>query len=224
MSCGDDRVDNGLSYVTFVGVFGGRQMLKCTCALIAGLVAATPASAQYAPIWQGVYVGANLGGANGKSEMVSLTSGRIQDASFSSGIGSVFGGYNWQVGSLVAGAEVDYTRGQDKIGGFPTARGRVGWAFNNTLLYVTAGAGIQGATVTRLATNEKVSNRFSGLVVGGGIETKLARNFGLRGEVLYFDSSKEQFNFAPGGGFGPSSTTLSFDKIIYRVGLSYHFN
>jgi outer membrane immunogenic protein len=202
-------------------------MLKPACgALVLGLLSSTASSAQHAPapIWQGIYLGADLGGATRSSETVSLTSGNVEKATHSPGIGGVFAGYNWQFGSWVAGVEGDVTRSGGNGGMMPTVRGRVGWAFDNTLLFATAGIGTQGVSLTRNATGEKVGHQFMGLVVGGGVETKLTRNWAVRGEVLYFDPGKEQFDFAARGGFGPKATTLSFEKILYRVGLSYQFN
>jgi outer membrane immunogenic protein len=208
-------------------ILGERPMIKLTCgALVFGLLSSTAVSAQHAPapIWQGIYLGADLGGATRSSEQISLTSGNVQKATHSPGIGGVFAGYNWQFGSWVAGVEGDVTRSGGNGGMMPTLRGRVGWAFDNTLLYATAGVGTQGVSLTRTATGEKVGHQFVGLVVGGGAETKLTRNWGLRGEVFYYDAGKQRYDFAPSGGFGGNAATLSFDKIMYRVGLSYQFN
>jgi outer membrane immunogenic protein len=194
--------------------------------LMAALLCSTSAIAQQAPapIWQGFYVGANLGGVTRHAELTSIPSGRVQESSQQSGAGGIFTGYSWQSGNLVTGVEGDYTQGSADTGSLLTLRARVGWAFNNMLLYSTVGVGSQGASVTRFATSEKVSHRLVGFVVGGGVETKIARNWGLRAEALYYDSGKQQFDFAAAGGFGPSAATLNVDKLMYRVGFSYQFN
>jgi outer membrane immunogenic protein len=84
----------------------------------------------YAPVasWTGFYVGANAGYAWGDSDVTSIfacpsgvcpfrnpvnlatfTAGGTGSASKGSGFtGGVQAGYNWQVGNIVAGAEVDY--------------------------------------------------------------------------------------------------------------------
>jgi outer membrane immunogenic protein len=204
---------------------GELPMIKIAAgALVTGLVFSTPLMAQQAPIWQGVYLGADLGGQTRNAELIVVRTGSSQKTSHNPGAGGVFAGYNWQFGSWVAGVEGDITRGGGNTGTLPTLRGRVGWAFDNTLLYVTAGAGLQGATVTRTATGQKIGHTFLGPVVGGGVETKLARNWGLRGEVMYFNAGKEQYDFPASGAFGPKSDTLSLQNFFYRVGLSYQFN
>ena len=89
--------------------------------------------------WAGPYLGANLGYAFGSID---------NDVTKPDGVfGGVQGGYNWQNGQFVFGVEgdlqassADDTFAPYKFSNpwFGTVRGRVGYAFNNVLLYGTA--------------------------------------------------------------------------------------
>jgi outer membrane immunogenic protein len=177
-----------------------------------------------APIWQGAYFGATVGGHETHGTI--SAAGTTINRSGSGWGGGLYGGYNWRSDALVLGAEGDWNRGfENQTGpGLITLRGRAGWVFDNILIYGTAGV---GTTTRRLPINwngDKEDRQYWGWVVGGGAETMLSRNVSLKGEALYFDAGSESFNL-PASGVLPAATGhLEFNEVIYRAGLSYHFN
>src|SRR5262249_17867245 len=138
-------------------------------------------------------------------------------------------GYNWQVGSIVSGVEWDFeyfnpkgsktaTGAYPAIGAFPsfpftftqsssgnwltTLRGRLGFAWDNWLVYGTVGvaaaslsfasAFVDTTTAPPLAAARLVSaTSYSairyGFVGGAGVEWGFAPNWSIRGEYLYTD-------------------------------------
>ncbi len=173
--------------------------------------------------WTGFYLGVNLGYGWGHSDDA-LAVATPAGAAFFTGTGStnvsgVIGGgqigYNWQTGNLLFGVEADLqgsgetavsTMGcgvigacslsvSDHIRWFGTARGRVGYAADRWLFYVTGGgawqnlatdvgATVGGATTGLLGTS---TTRF-GWVLGGGVETALWANWTGGIEYLYIDT------------------------------------
>jgi outer membrane immunogenic protein len=73
-----------------------------------------------------------------------------------------------------------------------SARGRVGWAFNQILLYATGGWAFAHITNTYDTTAfgggfASISGTRSGWTVGGGAEYALNKNWSLRAEYRYSD-------------------------------------
>ncbi len=171
-------------------------------------------SAGYA--WQGPYIGANLGYQAGS---VSNNPTRPTGPG-----GGVQGGYNWQRGGFVFGVETDLQiSGADDLFApwkfsnpwFGTLRGRGGVAFNNVLLYGTAGLGY-GALQVQNTTTGIVERRSSlGWAAGGGIEFGLAGNWRLRAEYLYVDLSARSYPLT-GANHGLAASWL-------RLGVNYRF-
>lgn len=124
--------------------------------------------------WTGFYAGVNAGGGVARDPFTKIgtfntTGNPILDESFYLMPRGVIGGgqigFNWQVSSVVLGAEADYQfSGQDddttcatfcdptpggsialiqqKLPWFATVRGRVGWTNGPGLIYVTGGAAV----------------------------------------------------------------------------------
>ncbi len=106
-------------------------------------------------------------------------------------------GYNRQFGNLVIGAELDaglgtvlgnnqtlganFTTGADFM---TTARLRGGWAWDDTLFYLTGG-GAFGQTYVNSATTGKMTAMPFGYVFGGGIEHAFTDHFRMRAEYIY---------------------------------------
>src|SRR5262245_41868463 len=134
-------------------------------------------------------------------------------------LAGVHGGCNLQYDSVVIGAEADAswmggtfdrtfvlsgpgvpaglanatvsTIGEARF--LSTVRGRVGWAFDNVLLYATGGAAfgtihtidtLRFAGTTRTAD---ITSRRTGWTIGAGIEFAFLDNWLVRGEYLYVD-------------------------------------
>ena len=83
-------------------------------------------------------------------------------------------GYNFQFNQLVLGVEGDISfTDWHETDAFGTVRGRLGYAWERVLPYVTAGLAI--------ADSE------TGWTAGGGVELAVSDNISLRGEYLHFD-------------------------------------
>ena len=153
--------------------------------------------------WTGTYVGAwaGLTCLNGRGSLVDNTTPSGPWDNGGCGFkGGGLAGYNFQMDDIVFGAEADLgtttdivrntTAGADfsfKMNYLATLRGRVGWALDDTLLYLTAGGayaqgelnGISVATPSNLKADQ------FGWTAGFGMEHALTDNFRIRMEYLY---------------------------------------
>jgi opacity protein-like surface antigen len=112
-----------------------------------------------------------------------------------------------------------------------TVRGRVGYAFDRALVYVTGGfAGgnvsdtiliTQAGGVTDLLTG---STRRNGTTIGAGLEYLLAKNWSARAEYQYINLGSENLFGVSTAGV-PVTTSAIKDRFnTVRLGLNYHFN
>jgi outer membrane immunogenic protein len=181
----------------------------------------------YAPIynWTGAYVGINGGGGWGRSD----TSAPFASGGFNTSGGVVGGtvGYNWQNGPAVFGVEgdIDWSniRGSATCGvGFScetknswlaTARGRVGYAFDRFLPYVTGGLAV-GDIKNNVAGVGSSTATKAGWTVGGGLEAALTGPWTAKVEYLYADL---------GRGTSVLGSDTKFNASIVRAGLNYRF-
>ncbi len=182
-------------------------------------------------------------------------------------------GFNWQTGSWVFGFEADgnATSQEDrlkvqnfiastvvvapatlnwsdeqKIKWLVTARGRVGWAHDYSLWYVTGGAafgrvesnysfvGTGSPVFATPGLTESTGTTKTGWTVGGGVETSLgwmsslAKNVSLKVEYLYVDLGSVDKSFSIPLTATPSTvysftTSNHIQDHIIRVGLNYRF-
>ncbi len=149
--------------------------------------------------------------------------------------GTLYGGYNVQMGSLVVGPEMDISFGkvsdnrnftdtsgtgsvnfsQQVTGSF---RARFGYAFNNMLVFATSGIVITkaklgaGIATTTYTDSVSASQTYMGFAAGGGLEYGITRNLIARTEYRF--SQYEKSN--DGNKFGIKSHEA-------RAGLAYKF-
>lgn len=181
-------------------------------------------------LWSGFYIGGTLGGALGSTGTGGSGIGDVSTGGFTGGI---LGGYNIQLGSVVAGIEADLawanldgdenaagveaTAGHDWLA---SVRGRLGYASESWLVYATAGFAFTEVSldVTDGATVAKDSARPAGFVYGAGAEYAISPQLSLRGEILRYNFEDMDFKI-PGGAISaePDVTTV-------RAGLSLRFN
>jgi outer membrane immunogenic protein len=219
--------------------FAGFVVL--TWGALAGAVAAADMTPRYphqpyvkAPInspafsWTGFYLGLNGGGGWGHSSW-----DRTGDLNPSGGVIGGTAGLNWQMGQVVVGIEGDLdwsgisgttstlcpagcTTRNDWLG---TVRGRLGYAFDRFLPYVTGGLaagdirattpGFAGATQSNL-----------GWTVGVGMEVAIVANWSAKAEYLHVDLGN--FNCGLACGLGtPDDVSLREDLV--RGGVNYRF-
>ncbi|WP_213287452.1 outer membrane protein [Bradyrhizobium sp. sGM-13] len=186
-----------------------------------------PAAAIAINNWTGFYLGAMGGYAHENSDGVGTLSGGFAG-------GTV--GYNWQTGNLVLGVEadgawadvgatlgipglasVDYT-----IRSMGTARGRIGYAFDQVLIYGTGGYAWSDnrLTATLLGLSASDSKFHSGWTVGAGVEVMFAPKWSVKAEYLYRSlESANYFTAAIPGGVPVGTINLN----SVQVGVNYHF-
>lgn len=180
----------------------------------------------YAPIynWSGFYVGINGGGGWGRSDFA----GPLGSGSFNPSGGLVGGtvGYNYQMGKTVLGLEgdIDWSniRGSTPCGvtncdmhnrWLSTVRGRVGYAADRWMPYVTGGLAL-GDINTSITGVGSANSTKAGWTLGGGIEAAISGPLTAKIEYLYVDL---------GRGGSVAGTDASFRSSIVRAGLNYRF-
>jgi outer membrane immunogenic protein len=181
--------------------------------------------------WTGFYAGVNAGYGFGTSTW-SAPAASIKPK------GALFGGtlgYNWQSGAIVYGVEGDFDwSGVKGSVGCPvgiatcetsntwlaTFRGRVGYAFDRWLPYITAGGayGNVKATETIGGASLSASSAQFGWTFGAGLEYAFMGNWTAKLEYLYVDLGS--FN----AGLAPTVNNVSFKENILRAGLNYKFS
>jgi outer membrane immunogenic protein len=218
--------------------------------------------------WGGFYVGVNAGLITSSTKLNGFNPGGPDSYCWSdncnyrasgSKTGGIFGaqiGYNFQSGSMVYGVEADigfssatksyrstnpndYTFGKTGVSAIGTARFRLGYAFDRTLLYVTGGlafgdtpgvgdgyhfAGFNFDRASKAGGGWKL-----GFAVGAGVEYALNNNWSVKAEGLYYDLGKK--SGASVGTFAPPPGAYSYNSgirtdttgVIARVGLNYKF-
>lgn len=181
-------------------------------------------------IWQGLYVGGNVGYVSG-----GLTpDGTIGTLDLTGGTVGGHVGYNWQFGAVVLGIEGDgawnNADGTRSFAGpvlvaaqndwLMSARLRAGYSFGQALIYATGGIawGNFDLSIADTLGASRASETLFGYVVGGGLEMKLAPNWSARVEGLYYGFGESDFRI--GGGAVP----VDAHTTTIRAGLTYHFN
>jgi outer membrane immunogenic protein len=174
--------------------------------------------------WSGPYAGVSVGyGFSGDTEVDTSPSNTIGTDGFLLG---AFGGYNWQSGNIVAGAEADvgYSWGEGSNAGFDSESGmegslraRLGYVVSpNILLYATAGGAAKDLEVTD-DFGASDNNTMLGWTAGAGADIMVTENVFGRVEYRYTDFGNESFDLTGG------STEVS-DKdhrITFGVGMKF---
>jgi outer membrane immunogenic protein len=203
-----------------------------------------PAAAVFS--WTGFYIGGHVGGGWSNVRGIDPT---LPADGWSSIKGSGFlaggqAGFNYQIGSVVLGAEGSYAWSGMKIGdggpfaGGPgltvvdrndyvaTAAGRVGYAFDRVLVFGKGGA---AWTRDRLDANDGIGGTASGSfnrtgwVAGAGLEYALLQNWSVKLEYDFLRFG--QINELPTttGGLGASPALVKLDIQMALFGLNYRF-
>jgi outer membrane immunogenic protein len=179
--------------------------------------------------WTGFYVGGNIGYAfEGQGDRVGVGSNKglpkthFGDLDITGITGGAQIGGDWQAGAAVFGivADVqaadindDFTRrltlkngthlttdAESQVDWWGTVRGRLGWAFNNVLIYGTGGLawGSINYDVFTKNTDNGVNAHMSddytewGWTAGGGIDWGITENWTVGGQVLYVNLGEKQ--------------------------------
>ena len=197
---------------------------------------ATPIAAPV-KVWNGLYAGAIIDYGFGE-DRVGLTRGLDAGVAKPQGFGGGLTiGYNRQYGNFVAGLEADAilsgmkgdssstsfggSSGSVKYPWLVTVRPRAGYAFDNLLVYATAGLAVGGVEVKAAAnapaaTLSKTSTR-AGLAAGAGVEYAVTDKISLKAEYLFVNLQTQKDTF------GPYTTNSVATSHHGRIGLNYAF-
>jgi outer membrane immunogenic protein len=164
--------------------------------------------------WTGGYVGANAG-----YEWGSVTNNNTSPSGLEGGLQ---GGYNWQSGQFVYGAETDIQiSGADDTFApykfsnpwFGTLRGRGGFAYNNMLFYATLGLAYGDLKGEIAGLSEDKTH--IGWTGGFGMEVGFMPNWSAKMEYLYMDLSNRAYSI--------TGATNGYEANMIRFGVNYHF-
>lgn len=184
--------------------------------------------------WSGFYAGINAGYGFGTSKWTDTVTG-VSTGDFDTDGALVGGtaGYNTQLGGFIVGVEGDI--GASFIKGstaancvtscetsnrwLATLRGRLGYAFDRVLPYVTGGASFGDVRGT-VAGGGNFSATNVGWNAGAGVEYAFLANWSAKVEYLYVDLGTATC------GAGCSTTNpfdVTFSTHLVRGGLNYKF-
>jgi outer membrane immunogenic protein len=189
--------------------------------------------------WSGVYIG--IQGGYGWADLSDDGDFFLEDGldpsadsiDLDGGFAGVYAGYNFQWDSLVLGIEGDINKAwmeEDvddfdgdtasfEIDWFGSVRGRLGYAFDRTLIFATAGVAFASVDYDLDEYPFSDSEDFTGWTAGLGVEHAFTDNLLARAEYRYYDFGSEEF----GGGAGPDAGDLELDMHTVSVGLAYKF-
>jgi outer membrane immunogenic protein len=184
--------------------------------------------------WTGFYIGGHVG--YGWAEKNWQDGFGLFGASHeASGVlGGLQGGFNYQIGQFVIGAEGDWSwaglsgSSNSVLANFntnvdwtATLTGRAGIAFDRWLVYAKGGA---AWARDRFSTNfytfpaSEVTDTRLGWTVGAGVEYAFAPQWTAKLEYNYMDFGNRDVSFSPG-------TTTSIDQQVHAIkfGINYKF-
>jgi outer membrane immunogenic protein len=209
---------------------GALAVITTLCSANAADIARRQAMPTKAPAlqlynWTGAYIGINGGGGFGRTDV----SAPLATGGFNTRGGIVGGtiGYNYQMGQTVFGVEGDgdwsNNRGsavcaagvicETRNDWLATGRGRIGYAFDRFLPFVTGGVAVGDikSTATGLGS---VSSTKAGWTAGGGLEAAISGPWTAKVEYLYVDL---------GHASGLLGSNTSFNTSLVRGGINYRF-
>jgi len=186
--------------------------------------------------WTGFYVGINGGGGWGTSKWDPPFPGSFD---VSGGVVGGTVGYNWQFGTWVAGVEGDLDwsniKGSTTAGicvtpacemrnnYLGTVRGRMGYAFDRFLPYVTGGLAVGNVKASSPGLTT-VDDTNAGWTAGAGVEFAVAGNVTAKVEYLYVDLGNVTCGIGSAcyGGV-TASNKADFTTNMVRGGLNFRF-
>jgi outer membrane immunogenic protein len=187
--------------------------------------------------WSGFYVGVNGGYGFGTSQH-QVPGVATNSYSTSGAVAGVTAGYNFQINNIVFGIEDDFdwsnmrggancTVGRVTFGcntensWIGTARGRLGYAFDRWLPYITAGAGFGNikATLNAPATAPGINQTRIGYALGGGVEYAMWDRWTVKAEYIYVDLGSVDC----AASCGAPSDKVKFNANLIRAGVNYRF-
>jgi outer membrane immunogenic protein len=194
-----------------------------------------PAFVPAAPVfsWTGFYIGAHGGWGWAR------WSGEGTTANGDGWLAGVQLGYNYQFGNYVAGIEGDYSfadvkKTADLFAGsitqkndyFATIAGRLGWAFDRTLLY---GKGGVAFTRDKLKGNDGLGGTVTGdwdrvgWMIGAGVEYAMWNNVSVKLEYNFLDFGSKHEAPTTTGGLAATPADVKEITHLVKLGVNYRF-
>jgi outer membrane immunogenic protein len=182
--------------------------------------------------WTGFYVGINGGYGWGKSNW-SNAAANTGDFNLKGPLVGGTIGYNLQTGSFVFGLEADadasFIKGSTTTfcgaGGcetrnrwLATGRGRIGYAWDRFLPYITGGVAAGDVKMTNGIGASETKTKI-GYAVGAGLEYAFLGPWSAKIEYLYADLGKATCSAATCG----LDTDVKFNANLVKVGVNYRF-
>jgi outer membrane immunogenic protein len=192
------------------------------------------APAYIAPFsWTGFYVGINGGYGWGKADLTNAVG--TESVTAKGGLIGGTVGYNFQTGTWVWGLEgdIDYswikgTNTDPKTfcafgceftnDWFGTARGRIGYAWDRWLPYLTGGLAVAHVKVGPTGGPDDTKTQL-GWTIGGGVEWAFSGAWSAKLEYLYADLGKMTCGAANCG----LDTDVKYKTNLVRLGVNYRF-
>jgi outer membrane immunogenic protein len=209
--------------------------------------------------WTGFYVGGHVGwGAVGENQtaisstagIIIIPPGTVINTDSSSFLGGGQIGYNQQTGNWVFGAEGDFSwtnaKASATIAGtlvansfrtqnantdwYATLTGRIGYAWDNWLLYVKGGAAWMNVNYNNNVTVVPTIFNFPGSTdtrlgwtIGVGIEQALWNNWSWKLEYNYMDFGTRRYAFLDTTGTITTMFDINTKVNAVKVGLNYRW-
>lgn len=212
-----------------------------------------PASVPVVYNWTGFYIGGNVGYGWGDKDWTQTSSsfGLTLDRSANSAkvdgfLGGAQIGANWQSGMWVFGIEGDWDwtnadgcsghvvfvaySGCTNANWYATVAGRLGVAFDRTLVYAKGGVAFADEnhfiTFNGVTTTSNPSNTRTGWVVGGGVEYGFWDNWSVKLEYNYMDFGKDNSTFTYSANPAGLVERWNIDQTVQvvKLGVNYRFN
>lgn len=195
--------------------------------------------------WSGFYLGINGGFGDGNSNWTNGAVGETGRFPISGYLVGGTVGANYQVGQYVFGIEgdVDWTNlhgGSSSTCGaisdlvppptgcqtqnkwVATIRGRLGYAFNNVLIYGGGGAAFGNIQTGLIPPSTFDSSTEAGWTIGAGVEIAFAPNWTIKAEYLFIDVPDVTCTTVGNCG-GAAGSTVNFNESIVRAGINFKF-
>ena len=212
----------------------------------------------YAPVfsWTGWYAGVDGGYGWGRGDDIVFTApvtgftGTSQGFKSHGGFGGGQIGFNQQTGQWVWGLEADIqgsgirdafnvtvpsnggplgVNATQRLDYFGTVRGRLGWAVDHALFYVTGGFAYGGVKDSILLANGGATALLmrnytgTGFAAGGGWEYNFAPAWSVKVEYQYIDLGSKTLSGVSTNGVLLNSSNIDAKFHTVRVGLNYMF-
>ena len=156
--------------------------------------------------WRGAYFGIQCGGVFGSDATASAPIANpvafINGSDLNGVHGGIFGGYNFQSGNIVFGIDNDFSFTSSETVFAPgvsadlrtlsSVRGRVGYAFDRVLPYVTGGLAYGNVRLSSAGLGSDSQFQL-GWTAGAGVETALTDYVSARVQYTYSDLGSDGF-------------------------------